>query len=261
MLIKAYSWTVLDDKFAIKKTDKSAFIHRGSTIPREIYPFFKASDMEYGERRDITLDMDGERYSAHLTKGNDELGRIRIFWDSEISSYLCDNFEDYENFRKEDYPEMVFRPISDSVYGIYIISDIVYIEDAGREDVFESYADGKETKVYTTRYERNPKNRERAIEHHGRRCFVCDFHFEESYGEIGKGFIEVHHNKPVSTYEGELFIDPVQDMTCLCSNCHRMIHRKRNDTLSVEELQGYYEKAQQNKSNSEKTNYNEPPSP
>lgn len=261
MLIKAYSWTVLDNKFAIKKTDKSAFEYRGSTIPRDAYSFFKISDMESGERREITLIMDEEHFPAHFTKETHDLGRIRIFWDSRISKYLQDSFKDYSSFEKDDFPEMVFRSISDSLYEISIISNIVYIEDIVRENPLESYADGKETKVYTTHYERNPINRERAIKHHGRRCFVCDFHFEESYCEIGKGFIEVHHNKPVSSYEGELFIDPVQDMTCLCSNCHRMIHRKRNNTLSVEELQEYYEKAQRNKPNSEKTNYNEPSSP
>ncbi|MGI6472555.1 MAG: HNH endonuclease [Candidatus Methanomethylophilaceae archaeon] len=76
---------------------------------------------------------------------------------------------------------------------------------------------------------------------------ICGFNFEESYGNPGKGFIEVHHNKPVSTFKGELLIDPVQDLTCLCSNCHRMIHRRRNSTLSVEELREYYDKAQEKK--------------
>jgi predicted HNH restriction endonuclease len=176
-----------------------------------------------------------------------EMGRIRLFWDSRISAYLRGNFKGHENFKKEDFPELVFKPISNSIYEIFVISDITYLDDSDREDVFESYIDGKETKVYSTRYERDPRNRENAIRAHGRSCMICGFNFEESYGNPGKGFIEVHHNKPVSTFKGELLIDPVQDLTCLCSNCHRMIHRRRNSTLSVEELREYYDKAQEKK--------------
>ena len=57
-------------------------------------------------------------------------------------------------------------------------------------------------------------------------CEVCGFDFYKTYGEIGYGFIEVHHTKPISTMqEGEK--TRVQDMAILCSNCHSMIHRKK----------------------------------
>ncbi len=31
------------------------------------------------------------------------------------------------------------------------------------------------------------------------KCCICGFDFEETYGQIGEGFIEVHHIKPVSS--------------------------------------------------------------
>ena len=31
-------------------------------------------------------------------------------------------------------------------------------------------------------------------------------------------------------------INPEEDLVCLCSNCHRMIHRRRDKILTVEEL-------------------------
>lgn len=70
---------------------------------------------------------------------------------------------------------------------------------------------------------------------------VCDFDFEEVYGELGKDFIEVHHTKPLYSFDGEIIINPEEDLVCLCSNCHRMIHRKRDKILSVEELKDIIE--------------------
>lgn len=66
------------------------------------------------------------------------------------------------------------------------------------------------------------------------KCEVCGFDFEKVYGQLGAGYIEVHHKKPVS--EGERITDLDNDLVMLCSNCHRMIHRGRDHMLTVEEL-------------------------
>lgn len=65
---------------------------------------------------------------------------------------------------------------------------------------------------------------------------ACGFDFEEVYGELGRNFIEVHHIKPLYSLDEEVVIDPATDLVCLCSNCHRMIHRKRDSILSLEDL-------------------------
>jgi 5-methylcytosine-specific restriction enzyme A len=65
-------------------------------------------------------------------------------------------------------------------------------------------------------------------------CEVCEFDFVEKYGDRGEGFIECHHTKPVSELEvGEK--TKISDLSLVCPNCHRMIHKKR-PWLSVEEL-------------------------
>ena len=56
-------------------------------------------------------------------------------------------------------------------------------------------------------------------------CEVCNFNFSEMYGERGDGFIECHHNIPLSELKDEK-PTKLSDLTLLCSNCHRMIHRK-----------------------------------
>lgn len=107
--------------------------------------------------------------------------------------------------------------------------------DAERAEEEEYYEDGDSQNFYGIRYERDPKNRQRAIEIHGLSCKICNFIFEEVYGEYGKDFIEVHHINPLSLTK-KVTINPAKDLIPVCSNCHRIIHRKKNEILSVEQV-------------------------
>jgi predicted HNH restriction endonuclease len=100
----------------------------------------------------------------------------------------------------------------------------------------EFFAEGSGKQRFTNYYERNAKLRAIALSYHGTSCLVCGFDFGTVYGEHGAGFIEVHHKVPVSSLKKRTKVDPRRDMAVLCANCHRMIHRKRERVLSVEEL-------------------------
>ena len=100
----------------------------------------------------------------------------------------------------------------------------------------EGYFEGNKKKRFVNYYERDENLRAAAVGHHGVTCKVCRFNFEDIYGERGKDYIEVHHLRPVSTLGKETKVDPKSDMTVLCSNCHRMIHRRKNHVLTPEEL-------------------------
>ncbi|WP_419721582.1 HNH endonuclease [Peribacillus frigoritolerans] len=52
----------------------------------------------------------------------------------------------------------------------------------------------------------------------------------------GKDFIKVHHVKPLSTIGEEVAIDPKEDLLHACSNCHRIIHIRKDEVLTVEQL-------------------------
>lgn len=103
-----------------------------------------------------------------------------------------------------------------------------------------------ERKTYsTTSYERSSLVRYAAIDYYRQDnnrivCIVCSFDFFETYGEIGRDFIEIHHEKPLFQEDGvarDVFLkDAVKSVKPLCSNCHRMIHRKRTNILTVDEL-------------------------
>ncbi len=58
--------------------------------------------------------------------------------------------------------------------------------------------EGRRTIVQVNRFERDPAARRRCIQIFGTRCVVCGFDFAKTYGEIGAGFIHVHHLKPLS---------------------------------------------------------------
>jgi 5-methylcytosine-specific restriction protein A len=71
------------------------------------------------------------------------------------------------------------------------------------------------------------KKKAQVIQKFGRlRCEVCGFDFAKVYGELGEGFIECHHTKPLSE------LSPVgktalRDLALVCANCHRILHRSR----------------------------------
>lgn len=98
------------------------------------------------------------------------------------------------------------------------------------------YTDGKPTKIYTTKYERNPKNRQQALDIHGYTCKACGFNFADVYGTLGASFIEVHHVVPLASLNATVKIDPQTDLVPLCANCHRMIHHQKGRVLTVAEL-------------------------
>lgn len=86
------------------------------------------------------------------------------------------------------------------------------------------------------RIERNSSiaNKVKAIK--GYKCEACMFNFVEKYGDLGSGFIEAHHLKPISTLGiGKFEINLKSDFAVLCSNCHSMIHRLQ-DTSDIGKL-------------------------
>lgn len=55
-------------------------------------------------------------------------------------------------------------------------------------------------------------------------CEVCGFDFEKLYGRLGAGFIECHHNVPLHELQPNTRT-PLDELSVVCANCHRMLHR------------------------------------
>lgn len=66
------------------------------------------------------------------------------------------------------------------------------------------------------------------------KCEVCTFDFAAEYGQLGHGFAECHHGRPVSQLESGSKTR-LSDLHVVCANCHRMLHRGKK-WLTVSEL-------------------------
>lgn len=99
----------------------------------------------------------------------------------------------------------------------------------------KEFNEGELKHVTTNRYERNREAREKCIAQKGCRCAVCGIDFKETYGEIGEGFIHVHHVTPISSKGKDYKLDIDNDLVPVCPNCHAMMHRK-NPPFMVAEL-------------------------
>ena len=66
-------------------------------------------------------------------------------------------------------------------------------------------------------------------------CEVCGFDFKEKYGELGEDYCEVHHKIPLSSLEKSTKTK-LKDLAIVCSNCHRMLHRRRDEFLTIDKL-------------------------
>lgn len=109
-------------------------------------------------------------------------------------------------------------------------------QKTGTSEGFIADPEGEKRSKSHIIYERSVRNRAKAIEVHGTVCKACGFDFDKFYGaELAKHYIEIHHTIPLSELNKSTNINILTDLIPLCSNCHSMIHRRR-EALTVEEL-------------------------
>jgi len=107
--------------------------------------------------------------------------------------------------------------------------------EPGFPDEMATYVEGASRRVVVNAYERNKEARLACIAHHGCKCAVCGFNFEAIYGQIGQGFIHVHHLTPISSIAADYTVNPITELRPVCPNCHAMLH-KSDPPFSIEEL-------------------------
>jgi hypothetical protein len=132
-----------------------------------------------------------------------------------------DNPETSNNISDSDNPE-TSNNISDSDIDLLEISD----EEGRKKLVMHLHRERSARLVAAKRKNVLDESGELA-------CEVCDFTFESKYGERGEDYCEVHHRQQLA--DNGIQETRLVDLAILCSNCHRIIHR-RAPMLSVEEL-------------------------
>lgn len=121
--LSAYSWTLLSGTVAIKKMDKSAFLHHGTGIPREIAHFFDLPDEGLKGNKPVTLIANNIRYDAHFQM-DAHLERFRLFWRYDLSNHIKESYPQiYKKYElgdddQIDAPLMRFSLVQPDVYRI-----------------------------------------------------------------------------------------------------------------------------------------------
>jgi 5-methylcytosine-specific restriction protein A len=123
-----------------------------------------------------------------------------------------------------------------------IIENVGFLKESKSSQIDDSLEEASEGRVLTRVHkirERNKaivkKKKQSVLKETGAlKCETCSFDFKEIYGELGEGFAECHHKKPVSQLVANEKTKLV-DLAILCANCHRMIHRSK-PWKTIEEL-------------------------
>lgn len=113
---------------------------------------------------------------------------------------------------------------------------VLQIEYADEIEDGMTFYEGATKTVRVNVYERNPQARAICIRKYGATCAVCEFDFAKRFGEIGQGFIHVHHLKPLSKIRKGYKLNPLDDLRPVCPNCHAMLHRRKPEPYSIDEL-------------------------
>lgn len=230
---KFFSWTI-DGDIAVKEIDKSVVDHHGTGIPHEIREYWKATKMEPGDKKFVTLLLNDNTYFASLEMRKD---RTRLFWHSDFRDAAYFRIYEDEQNRELLKPYILFRRLGNDQYSVEILSNGMEFEKSQSIPQNSScYVEGGRKVYYTSKYERKAKCRQQAIDIHGCKCSVCGFDFKAVYGDLGEGYTEIHHKKPLHSLEEEVEVNPETDLVPVCSNCHRMLHRRRDRIMTIEEL-------------------------
>ncbi len=145
----------------------------------------------------------------------------KMHWEPQASGTTIP--DDVAEKLEKDWAKFLKRPT--------IISKPHFAEEIDEKTFYE----GATHKVAVNIYERDPEARAICINHYGLNCAVCGFNFEKVYGKLGKGFIHVHHLKPISEIGKEYTLNPIKDLRPVCPNCHAMIH-KGKPAYSIKEV-------------------------
>lgn len=199
---------------------------------------------EYGDKEYIDiLKLRASLYKSKLNKYKDQLPLDNIvnFRGRKADGYSAGHIIGIE------YDAMNLPSDSKLVADLNVIleaysslfdNEIEPLDEDDAELIASRYKTIEEKKIYCLHRRIERKSCVKEVKKiHGLKCECCGLNFEERYGKLGKGFIEVHHLIPLSSLKlGECKeYDPHKDFAVLCANCHRMIHR-HSDPSDIDAL-------------------------
>jgi 5-methylcytosine-specific restriction protein A len=123
----AYSWEVLSNSVAVKRMDKSAFLHHGTGVPKEIAFFFNLPEGGLSEPMPVILAVGDVQHEAHFQM-DAQFERFRLFWKSDFSTLIKQRFPSFYDIYASDEdddgtkpPQMCFRRLRPDAYLVEFI--------------------------------------------------------------------------------------------------------------------------------------------
>jgi 5-methylcytosine-specific restriction protein A len=204
-----------------------------SDVFQDVHWGDQADTAQYiGVRFDVLLDPDQE--PIFRREWLDSEAFRRVHWNTQVSGITIP--DDIADQLEIEWSRFL---ASSNIVQTHTVAQQLRIAEASEG---QSYIEGTARTVQVNRYERNVEARRACIRHYGLNCVVCGFNFQQAYGNIGIGFIHVHHLTPLSLVGEQYEVDPIKDLRPVCANCHAMFHQQ-TPPLSIEELRAIVESA------------------
>ena len=126
------------------------------------------------------------------------------------------------------------KAINPNLPDVFAESGWVNKVESATEPQQELFPEGGRDEINREMAQRNAALRKRAIAKYGLSCVVCGFNFGDTYGELGAGYIEMHHLKLLAGQGATE--STLKDVTVVCANCHRILHRKAGEPMDYLQL-------------------------
>ncbi|MBX9448998.1 MAG: HNH endonuclease [Taibaiella sp.] len=182
----------------------------------------------------------GEGHYSDIYEAIEEIRgkeNLPVSWKAIVRGSIETYSKDSEKFDGKNDLFYSVQGLGNGIWGLNNFEPDIHQVDLTEDDI--EFPEGKKMLRKHILRERNPKLVRLAKLSFKQKfgklfCVICDFDFTIKYGDIGNDFIEAHHIKPISEIK-ENEKTKIEDLIMVCSNCHRMLHRKR-PWLNKEEL-------------------------
>lgn len=121
------------------------------------------------------------------------------------------------------------------IFGLAL--ELQVVEGVDRLVAQVAYAEGKRLTREQTSFARNPALVKDAKALYGTKCQICGFDFAAFYGDVGDGYIEMHHLDELGLRVPSSQATSIDRVRVVCANCHRMLHRTV-PAMDFDELRG-----------------------
>ena len=138
------------------------------------------------------------------------------------------NLEDNKGFNENDLKKDIWNLFSNYLCEVPNLQSAPVYDEIGAEEGAKVLINHiqKEVALRDSQIVKEAKRRAKEKNNGIIPCECCQFDFYVTYGNLGKDFIECHHKKAISEGTRITFIS---DLAMVCPNCHRMLHRRKDN--------------------------------